>query len=155
MPVTGTEIRPEHYYNAAIEHMASVKLLRTSGYGASALAAYLSGLSAECALRSLIPADSAFYKRHVFLDLARMGALTKANDRAASRLGTSITELSALWKNSLRFYSQELFDVWSRKRVRSLSLHVPRGAKAAAVLCDRLLDRAEATFLECQRLWTK
>jgi hypothetical protein len=152
MPV---EVRREHYYNAALERFAEVKRLRGGGHGDSALAAYLCGVSVECALRSLIPEDAEFYDRHDFLLLARSGALVVADQSGYARLGRLLNQLTPLWKNSLRYYSEQLFETYCHKRARSLGLHVQRGSRAALVVCRRLFEAAENAILECERLWVK
>ena len=129
--------------------------MREAGVADSALTAYLCGLSVECALRSLIPPAADFNDRHDVLVLAKLGALTVADDVAYARMGTLLSELTPLWKNSLRFYSRDLFVTFCRKRARSVGLHVPRGARPESVLSRRLLEITEQALLECERLWLK
>jgi hypothetical protein len=149
------EVRQEHYYNAALERLAEAKRLKIAGEGTSPLSAYLCGLSVECILRSLIPAEAEFYDRHDFITLARLGALTVANQSSAGSLGSTLSELTALWRNSLRFYSRSLFDSFCRQRAKALGLHVRRGTRPAALVCGRLFAASEATILECEHLWLK
>lgn len=151
----GIEVRPDHYYNAALENIAAVSYLRGSGFGNSAIAAYLSGLSAECAFRALIPRGTPYYNKHVFVELAKLGALRKADATSYQRLGVLINNLSAVWRNALRFYSNALFESWCRKRAYEVGLRVSRRVTASAVVCKVLFDSANDTVLECQRLWLK
>ena len=132
-----------------------MKTLGAAGFGASALAAYLCGLSVECVLRSLIPPDEDFYDHHDFVTLARLGALTLADDAAYKRLGTLLNELAILWKNTLRFYPDDLFAAFCKKRARSIGLRIDRGARPATVVCRRLLQLSDLAFTECEILWLK
>ena len=149
----GVEIRPEQYYKASVERFAMVKHLRSTGRGDSPVAAYLCGLSVECALRALIMPGTEFYDRHDFVILAGSGALDRADGVARRRLGAQLNELTALWRNSLRFYSDELFAAFCRKRVRSLGLSVRRGSSPVSLMCARLFDVSDLAFTERARLW--
>ena len=86
MATNGVEVRRDQYYNAALERLSEARFLRESGHGDSPVAAYLCGLSVECALRSLIPEQTVFYDRHDFLEIARLGALRVADDIAYKRV---------------------------------------------------------------------
>ncbi len=153
--VRAVEIRPEHYYNAALQRFADVKLLRAAGMAESPLAAYLCGVSVECALRSLIPPATMFYDRHDFLVLARLGALTGADDAAFSRIGVLLNEVRPLWRNSLRFYSDDLFVAFCRRRARSSGLPVHRRTRSTGIVCLRLYEISERMLIECEQLWRK
>jgi hypothetical protein len=154
MPI-GVEVRPEHYYKASVDRLAIVKHLRNTGHGNSSVAAYLCGLSVECALRALIAPGTDFYDRHDFPTLAGFGALDRADEAARRRLGTLLNELTVLWRNSLRFYPDDLFATFCRKRSRSLGLHVRRGSSPVPVVCTRLFNVSELAFTECARLWLR
>jgi hypothetical protein len=149
------EICQEHYYRAAKDRLAEVRQLRNGGFAESALAAYLCGLSVECALRSFVPVENDFYDRHDLIVLARFGALLVTSETASIRLNRLLNAMKQLWKNSLRFYSNDLFETYSHKRVKSLGLYIQRGARPASVVCRRLFEASENVLLECERLWQK
>jgi HEPN domain-containing protein len=151
----GIEVRREHYRDAALDRLAEVKHLRGTGRGDSALAAYLSGLSVECALRSLIPPGTEFYSRHDLRVLAELGALRLADEQASARLGNLLTELSPLWRNSLRFYPSGRFAAHCRKSALAAGLTVRRRANAVSVVCGRLFEISGRALTECERLWQK
>jgi hypothetical protein len=155
MPTRGIEVRPEHYYQAGIDRITEAKRLRDDGRGNTALAAYLCGLSTECALRALVPIEAEFYDRHDLLKLAEVGAWTAGDEKAVAPLGKLLTESVALWRNSLRFYSQDLFEAYCRKRARALKLSVPRKTSPVTTVCARLYHVSTLAFTECVVLWQK
>jgi hypothetical protein len=152
MPI-GVEVRPDHYYQAAIGRLNDVTSLQATGGGDSAGAAHFCGLSVECALRALMPKDSVFYDRHNPLALARAGAWKTADDRAYGNLSPALNELTILWNNKLRFSSEDRFLAFCRDKVQSAGLKVSRGGSPAKVLCGRLFDVSNRAFTECARLW--
>jgi hypothetical protein len=155
MALRGIEIRNEQYYNAAIDRLEDVEGLKVTGRGNSAGAAYLCGLSVECALRALIPAGRQFHDRHNLLALARAGAFKMADERAHNQLSPALNEMTILWRNSLRFYSADRFSAFCRDRVQSAGLQTKRGTSPSKVLCGRLTAVSNLAFTECVRLWLK
>jgi hypothetical protein len=151
----GIEIRNEQYYNAALDRLEDVKGLKATGRGNSAGAAYLCGLSVECALRALIPVGREFYDRHNLLALAGAGALKLADERAYQELSLALNEMTILWQNTLRFYSEDRFSAFCRDKVQSTGLRPKRGTSPAKVLCGRLFDVSNLAFTGCARLWLK
>jgi HEPN domain-containing protein len=147
----GIEVRRVDYYSAAEERLAFVRALREAGTGNTALAAYVSGLSVECALRALIPEDEDFMATHNFVQLAVLGAFRVADDVAYENLGRQLNELQALWRNSLRFYSHDRFEAHCRERAKSLNLNAPRKSKPSSAVCFRLYSVSQQSFLECAR----
>jgi hypothetical protein len=150
----GIAVRPEQYHAAGLERLSEVKSMREKGNGESVIAAYLSGLSVECSLRAFIPPGQN-PSNHDLLYLAASGVLKTARDLPRNRIDLPLSEIVALWQNRLRFFSEDLFRAFCRKRSLSVALGVPSGSTPAAVVCRQLFTLSERVVVECDQIWIR
>jgi hypothetical protein len=105
--------RPEHYYEAARERLATATaLFRTKDFVA---AAYFAGVAVECMLRAFWRADEPFDARHDVGQLARGGFNDRLGSQAAQKAGAALSEVRARWQNDLRYYPASLYDAHIRE----------------------------------------
>jgi hypothetical protein len=113
--------RPEHYYEAARERLATATaLFKVKDFVA---AAYLAGVAVECMLRAFWRPDEPFDARHDVAQLARGGFNDRLGNQAAPRAGAALSEVRARWQNDLRYYSETLYDAYIRDINRRYSAY--------------------------------
>ena len=115
-----TQFGADDYFQASIERMQQARSLFEDGES-YALSMYCSGLAVECLLRAFRWLhDRSFDGRHDLRELLKASRFIQVStetlrdsgyaeeDRASAslRLHAAMTELDALWMNSLRFVSE-------------------------------------------------
>jgi hypothetical protein len=152
------------YYRAALERMAQARHAHRTG-GSYALAMYLSGLAVECLLRAFRwSEDARFEGRHDLTDLLKQSqflTLDEANlasrgfdanqiAEASQSIRAAMSEVVALWHNSLRFASEASLRAYLRRIDRLAGI---RGDALKKNSLD-LLNAAQTVIDRGIRLWT-
>jgi len=103
---------PEQYRLVALERYTQATLLRREEH--YALAMYVSGLSAECMVRSFHPSSAVFDDRH---DIVRLfnGCASRFSENATRRLQEAINVIHTYWDNSYRFMDTGRMRTYIRK----------------------------------------
>jgi len=148
----GIEIRPKHYMAAATPRFTSAQRLAKGDECDMAAATYCAGLAVECALKSFLPIGREMDRRHNLEALAQRGVFLRVDASQRERLVSLLTELKPLWKNSLRYYSPERFEAFSRHLVGQWSEKSVKGSHAG-YLVRIVLSTTEAILKECKKAW--
>jgi hypothetical protein len=157
------QFRAEQYYQASLERMRQALQIHRQK-GNSALAIFCGGLAVECLLRAFRwTHDTSFEGRHDLKELFKASGLLTMNDELMRRrgdseeaieassvlIGDAISEVDALWHNSLRYASEASLKA-HLKRIGRL-----RGVKGNPLRhnAQQLLDGAQAIIQRGTLLW--
>lgn len=138
----------EDYRSVALERFGQAwQLKKLEHFG---LAMYVSGIAAECMLRSFHRLDAPFDEKHDIALLFRSCDTERLGEWATGRLRAPIQAIHLLWFNSFRFAHEQMLLRHLKKF--QLDRGLPRGANPLKVRCVELFDAcAEVVTVGDQR----
>jgi hypothetical protein len=142
---------PDGYISAALERIGQAHAVRRTGW--HALAMYLGGVSAECALRAWHHPDLPFDERHDVARLFRACDLDRLGDTAVRRLRGPVQVIHLLWSNGYRYASEAR--VRAHLHELGLDRDVRRKADTLKVKCGQLLDACSEVVTVGVDRWRK